>query len=99
MLRVSRDCPRTIYEFQHYIWAERKRNKEEYSPMEKAKKVNDHFMDCLRYIYNYDPRYINPTEDDETEVEFVGEYTKYPKATTHGKTNYRDLIEPRVAQF
>ena len=93
LLKVSRDCSHTIFEFQHYIWGEYRRNPEEFSPKEQPKKKFDHFMDCLRYIYNADPRYIVP-EDDDVEVEYTGEYVKYPTKKVSGSGSaYRDLIE------
>ena len=92
-LRVSRLCTQTIFEFQHYIWDEYKRNKEEYSAKETPKKKNDHFMDCLRYIYNFGPRFIQP-EEDEGEIVYAGEYTKHPTATrVPSSSAYRELIE------
>lgn len=95
-LRVGRNCTQTIFEFQHYIWDDARRNKEEYDPREKAKKKNDHFMDCLRYIYNFGPRYI-PLEEEEEEIEYSGTYTKYP---THkpSKGSYKSLIEHGTGQ-
>lgn len=75
-LRVSRNCSQTIYEFQHYIWDNYRRNKEEYGLKEQVKKKNDHFMDALRYIYNWGPRYI--VQEQEEEVRYGGEYAKYP---------------------
>lgn len=96
-LRISRYCTNTIYEFQHYIWDEYRRNKEEYNAKETAKKKNDHFMDCLRYIYNYGPRYV-VKEDEEETVKYVGTYTKYPaKAETAG--SYYALIEGKAGNF
>lgn len=90
-LRVSRYCTNTIYEFQHYIWEEYRRNKEEYNAKETAKKKNDHFMDCLRYIYNYGPRYIAQESEEESEVQYTGSYTKTPvKKITSG---YHSLVE------
>jgi len=76
-LYVSSYCSQTVYEFQHYIWDEYRRNKEEYDKKEVAKKKNDHFMDCLRYIYNYDPRHI-VQEEDEEELSYEGTYAKHP---------------------
>jgi len=90
-LRVSRSCTQTIYEFQHYIWDDHRRNKEEFDPKEKVKKKNDHFMDCLRYIYNFGPRYI-PLEEEEEETEYIGTYTKYPTKKP-SKGSYRSLVE------
>lgn len=99
-LFVSRYCTNTIYEFQHYIWQERKHNKEEFNPGEVAKKKNDHFMDCLRYIYNYGPRYYAPVEEDgdgSGEIEYVGEYTK--TAVRKVTSGYHSLVERNIAQF
>jgi len=90
-LRVSRECSQTIYEFQHYIWDNFRRNKEEYELKEQVKKKSDHFMDCLRYIYNWGPRYI-VQEQEEEDVHYAGEYTKYPtKTPTAG--SYYALVE------
>jgi phage terminase large subunit-like protein len=90
-LHVSNYCKQTIFEFQHYIWEEIRRNKEEFDPKEKPKKKNDHFMDCLRYIYNFGPRYI-PLEEEEDDIEYTGTYTKYPtKKPSRG--SYRSLVE------
>ena len=94
-LRVSRHCTHTIHEFQHYIWAERKRNKDLLDPKQYPHKKDDHFMDCLRYIYNAEPSYIT-NQDTEEEIEYVGEYTKYPsKRTISVGTNYQSLIEKK----
>lgn len=90
-LRISRNCTQTIYEFQHYIWDDHRRNKEEYDPREKVKKKNDHFMDCLRYIYNFGPRYI-PLEEEEDQIEYTGTYTKYP-TNKPSRGSYKSLIE------
>jgi len=93
-LHVSRDCKQTIFEFQHYIWDEHRRNKEEYAPKETVKKKHDHFMDALRYIYNFGPRYIQPEEDDGSEIEYAGKYVKYPVPNrSSGKSTYHDLVE------
>lgn len=95
-LHVSKYCVSTIYEFQHYIWEEYKRNKEEYSLKEIAKKKNDHFMDCLRYIYNFGPRYV-AVDQEEEEITYSGTYTKTPvkKATSA----YYGLIEGKAGNF
>ena len=94
-LRIDRECRHVIYEFQHYIWDEFKR-KEEYNLKERPKKKNDHFMDCLRYIFNTQPRFIQPEEDD-SEIVYTGEYTKYPtKQHTSGSKQYRDLVDHTV---
>jgi hypothetical protein len=92
-LRVSRYCTQTIYEFQHYIWDDYRRNKEELNSKEQAKKKNDHFMDALRYIYNYGPRYIVP-ETDEGDVKYAGKYVKYP-VVEPAKGTYHSLVEAR----
>jgi len=89
---VSRYCSQTIYEFQHYIWDEYRRNTEDYDKKEVAKKKNDHFMDCLRYIFNYGPRYIIEEEDDEGGIEYEGTYTKHPVATPKAGS-YHSLVE------
>ena len=95
-LRIGRNCTQTIYEFQHYQWDTYRRNPDEYDLKEQVKKKNDHFMDCLRYIYNFDPRYITPEKgEEEEEVVYEGEYVKYPTRrvmNTAGKS-YHDLVE------
>jgi phage terminase large subunit-like protein len=94
LLRVSRHCTQTIYEFQHYIWDDYKKNKDGLTPKQTVKKKNDHFMDCLRYIFNFDPRYVPPDEsEDGAEVRWQGEYTKYPTKQPAGNTSYHDLVE------
>ena len=96
-LRVSRSCPQTIYEFQHYIWEDYKRHKDEYDLKEQVKKKSDHFMDCLRYIYNWGPRYI-VQEKEEEELEYTGTYTKYPtKRASSG--SYHQLVEQKGGRF
>jgi len=98
-LFVSQDCKQTIFEFQHYIWDEHRRNKEEFAPKETVKKKNDHLMDCLRYIYNYGPRYIAQEEED-FEIKYEGKYTKRPVAAhSTGKTSYHDLVEENIGQM
>lgn len=99
-LRVSRKCPQTIYEFQHYIWGERKRKDTGMSEKNQAKKANDHFMDCLRYIYNADPKYIG--DEYEEEIVYEGEYVKYPTTKTvmaSTKMNYHSLVEGKAGKF
>jgi hypothetical protein len=67
------------------------RNKESFDVREKPMKKSDHFMDCLRYLYNYGLRYVSPDVEEEQQVEYKGEYTKYPvKVATSG---YRSLVE------
>ena len=89
---VSSYCSQTIYEFQHYIWDEYRRNAEDYDKKEVAKKKNDHFMDCLRYIFNYGPRYIIEEEEDDDGLEYEGTYTKHPVATPKAGS-YHSLVE------
>lgn len=91
-LKVSRNCQHTIYEFEHYLWADRKRDKDERDPLERTLKKNDHFMDCLRYIYNFGPRYIIEEEDEE-EITYEGTYTKYPTKSVGRSTAYHKLVE------
>ena len=96
-LRVSRECSQTIYEFQHYVWEEYRRNKEELGEKDRAKKKDDHFMDCLRYIFNANPRYIVAEPEDE-EIVYEGEYTKYPtKKAVAG--SYHALVDHKIAEF
>ena len=95
-LRVSNRCKHIIYEFQHYIWDEYTMRPEDHSEKQKVKKKNDHFIDCLRYILNSNPRYYR-ADEDEGEVEYVGEYTKYPtnniRSVSKGGSRYYDLVE------
>lgn len=95
-LRVSRTCLQTIYEFQHYQWDNYRRT-DEYDLKEQVKKKHDHFMDCLRYIYNFGPRYVPRDQwDDDEEVVYEGEYTKYPTRMTRkveGSSSYYNLVE------
>jgi len=96
-LRVSRQCTQTIYEFQHYIWEEYRRNKEELGEKDRVKKKDDHFMDCLRYIFNANPRFIVP-DPEEDDIVYEGEYTKYPtKKATAG--SYHSLVDHKIAEF
>jgi hypothetical protein len=98
-LYISRYCRNTIYEFQHYIWDDYRRHKDDYDQKEQVKKKNDHFMDCLRYIYNHDPRYIIQDEDDEEMVvKYEGAYTKYP-AKAEPRSGYHSLVEGRAGRF
>ena len=90
-LRIFRSCTQTIYEFQHYIWDEYKRNKEDYDKKETPRKKSDHFMDALRYIFNYDPRLI-VQEEEKQEVRYEGKYTKHQVNTSSTVTKYHDLV-------
>jgi phage terminase large subunit-like protein len=94
-LRVSRKCSQTIYEFQHYIWSDRRMHKEYYGEKNSVLKKNDHFMDCLRYIYNAGPRFVK-LDEEEMELVYEGEYTKHPTnklRAVNAKQSYRDLVE------
>lgn len=95
-LRIGRNCVRTIYEFQHYMWDEYTMRPEHHDPKQKPKKKNDHFLDNLRYILNAGPRYHKLHEQEE-EVVYTGEYTKYPTRQTRaygdGRSSYHDLVE------
>jgi len=91
-LHVSRYCSQTIFEFQHYIWDDYKRNKEDYDKKETPKKKNDHLMDCLRYIYNYGVRYIMQDEEDDEEITYEGTYTKHPVSKPR-EGSYHSLTE------
>jgi len=98
-LRVFRSCRQTIYEFQHYIWDEYRQNREEKGIKDQVKKKNDHFMDCLRYIYNFDPRFITEEDDvDSDEIEYTGTYVKYPKRAAK-RGSYHSLVEGVDATF
>ena len=93
-MMVFRTCRQTIYEFQHYIWDEYKRNKEEYELKEQVKKKNDHFMDCLRYLYNFGPRFIRQEGDDEEEPQtYKGTYVKTKTHSEGRSSSYNKLVE------
>ena len=98
-LRVSRNCTQTLYEFAHYIWAERKNNRDEMDPKQQPRKACDHFMDCLRYIYNADPRYVQDEEDDEDEIVYEGQYTKHPTRKRSGTSSYHNLVDGKAGRF
>jgi hypothetical protein len=103
-LRISQRCRHLIYEFQHYIWDDYTMRPEEhdtrypheqsYGGKQKVKKKNDHFIDCLRYILNANPRYFQ-SESDVDDVVYEGEYTKHPTSKTRGSgsSRYYDLVE------
>jgi hypothetical protein len=96
-LQVMRSCTQTIYEFQHYLWDEHRRNKEEQGAKDQVKKKDDHFMDCLRYIYNFDPRYfVDEPEEDVDDGDYTGTYTKYRKAEPK-KGSYHSLVEHNIS--
>ncbi len=97
-LRISRNCTQTIYEFQHYVWEDFRRNPDEHEKKEQVKKKSDHFMDALRYIYNFGPKYFPPEEETEVEVSYTGTYTKYPtKVQPVG--SYHTLVEGKAGEF
>jgi hypothetical protein len=75
-LRISKNCRNLIYEFQHYIWDEYTMRPEDHDPKQKAKKKNDHWLDCLRYIMNARPAFRRVEQEEE--VEYAGTYAKYP---------------------
>ena len=91
-LKVMRSCTQTIYEFQHYLWDDYKRNKEEQGIKDQVKKKDDHFMDCLRYIFNHDPRHFVDEEEDDMDVEYTGKYVKYPTRVPK-RGSYHSLVE------
>jgi hypothetical protein len=93
-LFISRYCRHTIYEFQHYVWDDYRRNKDEYGPKEQVKKKNDDFMDALRYIYNHNPRYIEQENDEEETIAWSGTYTKHPVKSAP-KSGYYSLVEEK----
>jgi len=94
MLKVSRECKHLIYEFQHYIWDDYTMRPEDHTQKQKAKKKNDHFLDCLRYILNANPRYFREESEDENEYIYEGEFTKYPtKRTKSSGGSYYNLVE------
>lgn len=92
IFKISPNCTQTIFEFQHYIYDEHKRNKEEHELKENVKKKNDHFMDALRYIYNFGPRYIEQDQEEDT-LTYKGEYAKYPSITKQAVSGYHELVE------
>lgn len=95
-LRISRWCQKTVYEFQHYVWGEFAHGRDEKERKDRPKKMNDHFMDNLRYIYNYGPRYMPSAPTDDDEIKYEGAYAKYPtKQTVSTRSSYHSLIEGR----
>lgn len=96
-LVISRSCKHTIYEFQHYLWDNYTMRPEDHDPKQKVKKLNDHFMDDLRYILNARPRYFRQEDSNDMEIVYEGTYVKYPtKRVTSGRgSKYHDLVEGR----
>jgi phage terminase large subunit-like protein len=95
-LKIFNTCVKTIYEFEHYMWADRKHNPDENPLLERVNKRDDDFMDCLRYIYNSGPRYYDVSgNDDEEEVVYTGTYVKYPTKQTISvkESAYHTLVE------
>lgn len=100
LLRVARNCTKTIYEFQHYVWDEFQRNPDNYDKKEQVKKKNDHFMDCLRYIYNFGPKYYPVEEElEQEEVGYSGSYTKYPTKPDGKPGSYYTLTDGNAGKF
>jgi phage terminase large subunit-like protein len=97
-LRISRQCHHLVYEFQHYMWDDYTMRPEDHDAKQRAKKKNDHFIDCLRYILNSNPRYFQKDEEDY-EPTFAGGYTKYPSKEFEkkGSSSYYNLVEDRNA--
>jgi len=91
-LRVSKNCRNLIYEFQHYIWDEYTMRPEDHDPKQKAKKKNDHYLDCLRYIMNARPAFRRVEQDEE--LSYSGTYTKYPTRKTNNEksSTYYGLV-------
>lgn len=101
LLRVSTDCEHTIYEFQHYVWDEYRRNKDEMAQKDSPKAKNNHFMDCLKYIYNADPRFVDKEAKVDVEESYTGTYTRQPAggAGRDSGSGYRDLVDEPDARF
>ncbi len=95
---VMSNCQRTLYEYQHYIYEDRRSRKEEYNQKEKPKDKDNHMMDCLKYLYNHGLRYM-PTEEPDEEVVWEGEYTKHPTVKSTGGSSYYNQVERRGGQF
>ena len=76
-LFVFSDCTEFIYEIEHYVYANYARKKDEHNPKEKPKKVDDHLMDCLRYIANANPAFIKKRDMKEQEYIPRNIYTGY----------------------
>lgn len=49
----------TIYQMSHYVWDRWAHNAANKSPKQKPKKKDDDLVDCLRYIMNANPTYVN----------------------------------------
>jgi hypothetical protein len=92
-IRIAGHCRHTIYEFQHYMWDDYTMRPEDHDAKQKVKKKNDHFIDCLRYILNANPRYFRMDEED-LEPTFSGTYTKHQTRDMdkRGSSAYYKLI-------
>jgi len=92
-LKISSLCPNLLNEFTHYIWGEYRMRPEEHEPKQKPMKKNDHFIDCLRYIMNSNPKYHRlEDKEEDSEIHYAGTYAKYPVKTNTG-SSYHDLVE------
>lgn len=63
-LLVCRNCTRTIWEFQHYMWDEWQTT-DKRGPKEKPRDKDDHLMECLYRNVIINPQYIVPEDYDE----------------------------------
>ena len=89
-MKISRFCPNLINEMLHYVWDEYKMRPEEHDSKQKPMKKDDHFIDCLRYIMNSEPRY-HKLDEDESTIRYSGTYIKNQVTVPTG--GYRSLIE------
>lgn len=93
-LRISSSCRHLTYEFQHYMWDEFTMRPEDHDPKQKPKKKNDHFIDCLRYILNANPRYWrDEEEDDDDGPSFGGGFVKHQRKSSN--KGYYALVEEK----
>lgn len=92
-LRVHTRCTQTIYEFQHYMWDEFRRNPEEHGVKEQVKKKDDHHMDCLRYIFNFGAHYVDQNASQYKEVQYAGQFERYPLKHAEDESKYYTHVE------
>lgn len=59
-LKIARNCPQTIREFRHYVWADWARAKDKYNPKEKPLEKDDHLLDAIRYVVMANVKYRPP---------------------------------------
>lgn len=59
-LYFLKNCRNTLKEIVRYRWDEFRINPAEKNRKEKPKKLQDHAMDCLRWLCANEPRYVNP---------------------------------------